>query len=224
MRSFDAIYAQTLNLKGSKKNIEKDLPKPLSKSQLKKISDDRYLSQMTKCVFRAGFIWRVIEAKWDDFEKAFYGFDPKKMVLLSDEQLEKYASDKRIVRNFQKIKTVRHNAELILRIQKSHGSFAEFIANWPCSDLVGLFELLKKDGQRLGGNTSQYLLRFMGKDTYIFSTDVITALHREKIIDKNKTPTSKRDKHAIQAAFNQWHDESGRPYCQISRILAMSVG
>jgi len=224
MRSFDAIYDQTLNLKGGKIQTESKLPKPSSKRKLKTISDDRFLSEMTKCIFRAGFIWRVIEAKWDDFEKAFYGFDPEKMVLLSDEQLEKYTDDKRIVRNFQKIKTVRHNAGLILKIQKSHGSFSEFIADWPCSDLVGLFELLKKDGQRLGGNTSQYLFRFMGKDTYIFSTDVITALHRERVIDKIKVPTSKRDKHAIQAAFNQWHDDSNRPYCQISRILAMSVG
>lgn len=225
MRQFNEIYMQVLDLKGSdKKNIEKGLPKPLSKAKLKKISDDRYMAEMTKCIFRSGFVWRVIDAKWDGFEEAFFQFNPNKLALLSDEQLEKYTQDARIVRNFQKIKTVRENAGLILSIQKSHQSFSNFIAEWPCSNLNGLFDFLKKEGNRLGGNTGQYFLRFMGKDTFIFSNDVISALHREKVIDRNKAPGSKRDKQAIQDAFNIWHEESGKPYCQISRLLAMSVG
>ena len=28
----------------------------------------------------------------------------------------------------------------------------------------------------------------------------------------------------VQVAFNHWHAESGLPYAQISRILALSVG
>ncbi len=224
MRCFEDIYSQTVNLKGSQQQLEQSLPKPLNKAELKKIGDDRYLSEMTKCIFRAGFIWRVIENKWDGFEQAFFKFQPTKLALLSDEQLENYTGDDRIVKNFQKIKTVRHNAAMILDVQKTHGSFAKLIADWPCSDLIGLFDLLKKEGQRLGGNTSQYFLRFMGKDTYIFSTDVIATLYREGVIDKNKNPTSKRDKQAIQNAFNQWHEESGRPYCQISKLLAISIG
>ena len=145
MRQFNDIYLQVLDLKGNdEKAILKDLPKPLSKTKLKKISDDRYLAELTKCIFRSGFIWRVIDAKWDGFEEAFFQFNPDKLVLLSDEQLEKYTQDERIVRNFQKIKTVRDNAGLILRMQKSHQSFSNFIAEWPCSDLNGLFDDIKK--------------------------------------------------------------------------------
>jgi len=40
----------------------------------------------------------------------------------------------------------------------------------------------------------------------------------------DKAPTSKRDLAAVQAAFNRWHDESGRPIAQISRTLACSIG
>jgi hypothetical protein len=39
-----------------------------------------------------------------------------------------------------------------------------------------------------------------------------------------KIPSSKKDMAAVQAAFNQWHDETGRPYTHLSRILAMSMG
>jgi len=35
------------------------------------------------------------------------------------------------------------------------GSLAGFIADWPESDLVGLFELLKKRGSRLDGMSGQ---------------------------------------------------------------------
>jgi hypothetical protein len=45
--------------------------------------DDRWLAQMTRCVFQAGFVWRVIDHKWDDFEDVFFGFSPHKIVMLS---------------------------------------------------------------------------------------------------------------------------------------------
>ncbi|MGH7822572.1 MAG: DNA-3-methyladenine glycosylase I, partial [Candidatus Binatia bacterium] len=51
--------------------------------------------------------------------------------------------------------------------------------------------------------------------------DVVKALRREKIV--KKTSMSNRDLAAVQEAFNAWRRESGRPLCQLSRILACSV-
>jgi 3-methyladenine DNA glycosylase Tag len=51
---------------------------------------------------------------------------------------------------------------------------------------------------------------------------VCAALVREGVVDK--APISKKDLAAVQAAFNRWHQETGRPYAHLSRILAMSVG
>ena len=108
-----------------------------------------------------------------------------------------------------------------LERQERYVDFAAFFADWPPADLVGLFAFLKKRGSRLGGNTGQYFLRFLGKDAFIFSRDVCAALVREGVVDK--PPTSKRDMAKAQAAFTHWHEESGRPYCQISQILAFSI-
>jgi len=85
-----------------------------------------------------------------------------------------------------------------------------------------LLDLMKKQGSRLGGNTGQYALRFIGKDGFILSADVTNALMREGVVAK--IPSSKKDMAAVQGAFNQWHEETGRPYSHLSRILAMSVG
>ncbi len=47
------------------------------------------------------------------------------------------------------------------------------------------------------------------------------ALIAQKVIDKQ--PTSQRDLALVQQAFNQWHEESGRPLCQLSVMLAHTV-
>ena len=67
-----------------------------------------------------------------------------------------------------------------------------------------------------------YFLRFMGKDTFILSKDVVAALVNAHVIDNHKA-TSAKDQKAIQDAFNQWHEESGRTYTAMSRVLAMSI-
>jgi hypothetical protein len=50
---------------------------------------------------------------------------------------EKLASDKRIVRNAQKIRSVRDNAKFVTEIAAEHGSFGKFLATWPADDQAG---------------------------------------------------------------------------------------
>jgi len=45
---------------------------------------------------------------------------------------------------------------------------------------------------------------------------------RAKVVDK--APSGKKALAAVQAAFNQWREESGRPLCAISRTLSCSIG
>jgi hypothetical protein len=46
-------------------------------------------------------------------------------------------------------------------------------------------------------------------------------LIREKVIDRSTA--SKRDREAVQSAFNAWRDQSGRSLTEISRILAFGI-
>jgi 3-methyladenine DNA glycosylase Tag len=144
-------------------------------------------------------------------------------MMKPDEFWEKLVSDKRIVRNPQKIMSVRGNARFVCEIAGEHGSFGKFLADWPGTDLVGLFELLGKRGARLGGNTAQYLVRFLGKDGFVTSRDMVACL-RDAGLPIAEQPSSKKDLRAIQAQFNEWAAETGRPMMHLSRICAMSVG
>ena len=197
------------------------LPHCRTADELAAIPDDRYLAEMTKRVFQAGFVWRVVEAKWPAFESAFHGFQPGRVAMLDDEALDAMMSDAGLIRNYRKLETTRRNAAFVIEIAREHGSFGRFVAEWPVEDIVGLWKVLKTRASRLGGSSGGYMLRFMGKDTFLLSGDVVKALIGQGIVDKQ--PTGQRALKSVQAAFNEWRGQSGRPLCQISRILACSV-
>jgi 3-methyladenine DNA glycosylase Tag len=198
------------------------MPDVRSPRALAASKDDRWLAQMTRCVFQAGFVWRVIDNKWDGFEDVFFGFPPHKIVMLSPEQLDRFATNPRIVRNRQKVLSVQANAQFIVDIARDHGSFGKFIGQWPAQDLIGLFDLLKARGSRLGGMTGQRVLRNMGMDTFIVTGDVVRCLRRAGV-DIGENPSSKRELRLIQDTFNLWHEESEIPYSHISRTCALSL-
>ena len=218
---FEDLLAIAAARKGGAEAFEKALPKVKTPKQLAKIPDDRWLSMMAKCVFQAGFNWKVVDNKWPGFEEAFEGFDPGRWSMMSDDDLDRLLKDTRVVRHAKKLASVGENAIFLRDLAAEHGSAARFFADWPDDDYVGLLQVLKKRASRLGGATGQYFLRFMGKDSFITGGDVVKALIREGVVDK--APTSQRDLARVQEAFNHWSAESGRPMAAVSRTLACTV-
>lgn len=221
MRDYQWLHEFCLNRFGSAAALEAHLPEAFSPVQLRQISDDRYLSTMALRVFRAGLKHSLVDAKWPAFEQVFFGFDPEKVVLMGAEHLERLMQDTRIIRHLGKLKSVPRNAQFMLDIAKEHGSFGAFIADWPVTDIVGLWKYLAKQGNQMGGLSAPRFLRMVGKDTFVPTHDVVAALVAQDVIDRQ--PTSQRDLATVQQVFNQWHAESGRPLCQLSMMLAYTV-
>jgi len=223
MSGFDDIQSRAQSRKGGARALKALLPEVATNKQLIELGDDRYLAMMTKSINQAGFSWKVIENKWPSFEEAFLGFDPRKLSYLSPEQWEAFTSDKRVVRNWQKIKALQDNVFFVQDESRRSGGFGKFIAQWPVDDQIGLMAYLKKNGSRLGGQSALWFLRRVGKDCFIPARDVVVLL-RSIGLDIAENPTSKRDLTKIQAQFNEWHIETGLPYSHLSRIAACSVG
>ncbi len=200
--SFKTIRARAEKRKGGAKALEKLLPPKPDAKALARLGDDRVLAEMTRRVFCAGFAWSVIDNKWPGFEEAFLGFAPGPLSLQPDEFWDKLLSDKRIVRNGAKIMSVRANASFVKDVAKEHGSFGKFLANWPSSDEIGLLDFLVKRGSRLGGNSGQMLLRFLGWDGFVTSRDVVLCL-RDAGLDIAEAVTSKRDLAKVQTAVQR---------------------
>lgn len=223
MMSFNSIRARAAQRKGGEDVLSTLLgPVPDNKA-LADVADSRILSTMAQRIFSAGFVWRVIEQKWPGFENAFLGFEPKRLLFQPDDFWHELASDTRIVRNPQKIRSLLDNTVFVDRVSTEHGGFGKFLAAWPAEDQVGLTAYLGKHGSRLGGNTGAYLLRWLGWDTFVISPDMVAAL-RDAGLDIAANPTSKKDRAAIQSQINEWAEETGLPRAHISRILAMSAG
>ena len=221
MKTFDDIYELAANRKGGASALEKLLEKPKTSAFLRKIPGDRWLSAIVRSVFQAGFVWRIVEHKWPDFEQVFCNFDLHHVAYLSDEAIESLLEDARIIRHRTKLLATRDNAVFLLELANEHGSAANYFANYPATDYVDLLAELKKRGSRLGGTSAQYFLRTMGKESFILSRDVVRALIREKIVDR--APNSQRDLRATQDAFNIWCAQSKRSLTEVSRILAMGI-
>ena len=180
---------------------------------------------MAKRIFSAGFVWSVIEKKWPGFEAAFLGFEPHAARCSSPTSSGKASpatsASCAIRRRSWPCATTR---SFVADIAREHGSFGKFLAQWPAGDQVGLLELLGKRGARLGGRTGQYFLRFIGKDCFVTSADVVACL-RDAGLDISESPTSKKDLQEDPGrSSTPGRRRPGLPLTHLSRICAMSIG
>ena len=201
--------------------LEARLTKPRSAAELKATTDDRYLSQLELRIFRAGLKHSLVDAKWPAFEEVFDGFEPRRVRAMSDEALEALLGDRRLIRHWGKLKSVRDNAAAMIEVAEEHGSFGAWLAGWPGTDIVGLWEAFAERFSQMGGNSGPSFLRMVGRDTFVLTHSVTAALKRWGAVDA--PPKNRKDRVAVQSHFNAWADETGRPLCQLSLILAASV-
>lgn len=77
--------------------------------------------------FQSGLSWITILRKRAHFREAFENFDFNSIAFWTDEVLELQMQNQLIIRNRQKIWSVRTNAQAFIRIQENFGSFNRFI-------------------------------------------------------------------------------------------------
>ena len=222
MKKFAPILARAAKRTGGAAALAAHLPVPKDAAALVAVSDDRYLSLMERRIFRAGLKHALVDNRWPAFEEVFHGFEPGRIAVMPDEEIEACMGNARLIRHWAKLKSVPANAAAMLGVAKDHGSMGAYLAAWPNEDLVGLWADLAARFQQLGGNSGPTFLRMAGRDTFILTGDVVAALVAAGVVAKK--PGGKADRAKVQAAFNAWAGETGRAYCQISNILARSVG
>src|SRR5580698_5789028 len=224
MQSFDEIFERAAARKGGAAALEGMIAEwpPKSPAELAATPDHRWLAEMARSVFQAGFNWSVIDNKWPGFEAAFHGFDTRLNAAMSEDEFDAHLKDTGIVRNGQKIASVRANAQFLVDLAAEHGSAAKFFADWPDADLVGLLDLMKKRAARCAGETAMRLLRRMGKPAFITTRDVAAALVEAGVLAA--PPKNRKDLQAVQDSFIAGTAATGRDLTAISRTLALSTG
>ncbi len=148
------------------------------------------------------------------------GFGPSRVQALTNEDLDGAARTDRAISNQAKLRSIRDNAEALLRLVDEKGGMGAYLAYWPGDDIMGLWSDLAMRFARMGGKSGPYFLRMVGKDTFILTDDVTKALnHWDAFIGRARSKTASAQ---IQQVFNSWMHATSRPLCQISVILALS--
>ena len=221
MVCFAAIEKEAGRRHGGARALAAMLPTPKPAAELAALPDAHYLSRMCLRIFRAGLKHSVVDAKWPGFEEVFHHFDPPRVRDIADENLERILNDTRVIRHWGKIKAVRENAAALCQVAERHGGLGAYLGQWPGDRIVELWDDITKRFAQMGGNSAPYFLRMVDKDTFILTEAVVKALNRWDA--HAGTPKAKGERRKVQSAFNAWADETGRPLCQLSRILALSV-
>lgn len=76
---------------------------------------------------QAGLSWETILKRREGYQKAFHHFDPKKVAVMTDSELNSLLENEGIIRNRLKIYSTRKNAQIFLKIQQELGSFNKYL-------------------------------------------------------------------------------------------------
>ncbi len=81
---------------------------------------------------QAGLSWRTILGKREAYRRAFANFEPERVALYSEKDIERLLQDPGLIRNRRKLEAAVANARAFLAIQAQYGSFDSWI--WSFTD------------------------------------------------------------------------------------------
>lgn len=137
-------------------------------------SDERLFEMLILEGAQAGLSWETILKRREDYRNAFHQFNPEKVAMMSNQELEALLQNEKIIRNRLKIFSARKNAQVFLKIQEESGSFDcyvwKFVNNRPINnpwlqfkdipvsspESIALSKDLKKRGMTFVGPTIIY--------------------------------------------------------------------
>lgn len=101
------------------------------------VHEDRVLFE-TLCLEgqQAGLSWITVLKKRDNYRKAFYNFNIKKVSLMSDDDIFALLSNDGLIRNKLKLFSIRNNAISFQKIQKNFGSFDNYIWSYTNDKII----------------------------------------------------------------------------------------
>jgi len=122
-------------------------------------SDDELFGRLILEINQAGLSWTTILNKKENFRKAYKNFSIKKIARFTEKDRARLLNDAGIIRNRLKVNAAIHNAQQILELQKTHGSFGKWLdANHPL-DRAAWVKLFKKTFKFTGGEiTNEFLM------------------------------------------------------------------
>jgi DNA-3-methyladenine glycosylase I len=116
--------------------------------------DQEIFAAYAQCVLHAGLVWTAMLKKRDVFRWAFDEWDIAKVAAYDGAEVDRLLHTEGMIRNFQKINAVIHNAGRFLVVQQEFGSFDAYV--WQFNDKDELSADLKRRGFKFAGPATAY--------------------------------------------------------------------
>ncbi|MEY3441893.1 MAG: DNA-3-methyladenine glycosylase 1 [Bacteroidota bacterium] len=127
------------------------------------ISDDNLLfARLVLEINQAGLSWTTILNKKDHFFRAFEGFELSRVAQYGEQDVNRLLNDPGIIRNRLKVQAVVHNAQVILDLQRQHGSFQAWLDSHHPKPIQDWVKLFKKTFKFTGGEIVNEFLMSTG--------------------------------------------------------------
>jgi DNA-3-methyladenine glycosylase I len=91
--------------------------------------EDALFERLCLEAFQAGLSWRTVLLRRDALREAFHGFDPREVARLTPDDMDRIATDPRIIRHRGKIAAVVANASTLLAMHERGVTLADLIGD-----------------------------------------------------------------------------------------------
>ncbi|RFM28320.1 DNA-3-methyladenine glycosylase I [Deminuibacter soli] len=125
-------------------------------------SDDALFGRLLLEINQAGLSWTTILNKKANFYKAYDKFSIKKIARYDEAKVDALLQDAGIIRNRLKVAAAVYNAQQVLVLQKSHGSFKQWIEAHHPMGKDAWVKLFKKTFRFTGGEIVESFLLSTG--------------------------------------------------------------
>ncbi|MDX6593667.1 MAG: DNA-3-methyladenine glycosylase [Gaiellales bacterium] len=142
------------------------------------VTGDRAIyERLTLEAFQSGLSWLTILRKREGFRSAFAGFDPKRVAVFGDADVERLMNDAAIVRNRMKIDAAIANALALCAMQERGESLSDLVWSYRVPEAAGsapraLGDLpvgFTPESKKLAAELKRRGFRFVGPTT-VYST------------------------------------------------------
>lgn len=121
--------------------------------------DNELFGRLILEINQAGLSWTTILKKQDNFRRAYDNFDIETVAHYGIEERTRLLEDASIIRNRLKVNAAIHNANVILPLQKEHGSFKNWLDLHHPKSKDEWVKLFKKHFKFTGGEiTNEFLM------------------------------------------------------------------
>ena len=95
-----------------------------------------HLAIVTRAVMQAGLSWAFIDGRWDDYVRAFEGFDAARVAAYGEADVERLMQADGVIRSRSKIEGTIRNARTLIDLEREFGSVRAYQTSFAGYDAI----------------------------------------------------------------------------------------